>query len=90
MGTDENTESRIETAIERLQTIAETIVANRSQGSLNMLDGETEDGLAVENAALKRELADLRAKYDALKQTADAVSGRLDNSIDELSAILEQ
>lgn len=90
MGNAENTESRINAAIARLQAAADTISTERSQASFDMGGGGSDAALSEENSALKRELGELKAKYEALKRTADIVSTRLDNSIDELSAILEQ
>lgn len=90
MGNAENTESRINAAIARLQAVADSISTERQQPSFNMDGGGTDSGLQEENNELKRELEELQAKYEALKRTTDIVSNRLDNSIDELSAILEQ
>lgn len=47
-------------------------------------------GLQAENAALREELKAMTEKYETLERTADTISGRLDNSINELTAILEQ
>ncbi len=90
MGNAENTESRMNAAIARLQAAADKISTDQPQASFDMVGGGSDAGLTEENSALKRELGELQAKYDALKRTADIVSTRLDNSIDELSAILEQ
>lgn len=90
MGNLQNSESRMEAAIERLEKAAAAIGRSRQQASFDMDGGAVGSDLAAENAALKKELETLRQKYDALKQKADTVSGRLDRSIGQLNMILEQ
>jgi len=90
MGTDDNTESRIEAAIARMQTAANAILESRAQGSLDVGDGDTNALLKQENEALRWELDEMAKKYAALKEKTDIVSNRLDNSIGQLSMILEQ
>ncbi len=47
------------------------------------------DSLRVENQLLRQELLELTEAHDALKQRTEAVSGRLDKTINEISTILE-
>jgi len=86
----ENSESRMEAALRRLEQAAASLDQSRLQGSFDMGDEGNGNGLAAENVALKKELAALQEKYDALKWKAETVSGRLDNSIGQLSALLER
>ena len=90
MGNDENTESRIEAAIARLQVAADAAVDARTQGSLDTGEGAADTSVAQENAALKWELEEMGKKYAALKEKTEMVSGRLDKSIGQLSMMLEQ
>ena len=90
MGTDDNTESRIEAAIARMQAAANGILEDRAQGSLEVGDGDAHAHLKQENEALRWELEELKKKHVALKEKTDIVSNRLDNSIGQLSMILEQ
>ncbi len=86
MGNLDNSESRMEAALLRLEKAAASISTEHLRGNLS---ADT-DELAAENAALKRELETLTKKYESLKQKTEMVSGRLDHSIEQLSMILEQ
>ncbi|MAZ02344.1 MAG: hypothetical protein CMN56_04335 [Sneathiella sp.] len=86
MGNEQNSESRIDAAIARLEKAAAGALQNRNSAAEVAVGSD----LAAENAALKAELDALRGKYEALKRKTQTVSGRLDNSIDQLSMLLEQ
>ncbi|OUR79484.1 hypothetical protein A9Q83_03505 [Alphaproteobacteria bacterium 46_93_T64] len=94
MGNGENTESRIQVALERLETLVNGKENRPSQGSL--LIGEDPiikaemDSLRVENQLLRQELLELTAAYNGLKQASDNVSLRLDKTIGDISQMLEQ
>jgi len=47
------------------------------------------DNLRVENQLLRQELLELTETYNALKQKTELVSGRLDQTISNISNILE-
>ncbi|WP_339630652.1 hypothetical protein [uncultured Sneathiella sp.] len=85
MGNEQNSESRIDAAIARLEKAAADAIQARNSTAETAVGSD----LAAENAALKNELEALRGKYEALKRKTQAVSGRLDQSIDQLSMILE-
>jgi len=90
MGNTQDSESRVEAAFARLERAAATLVREKQQGDFEANAAAVGSDLAAENAALKSELENLRGKYDALKKKTQTVSGRLDQSIDQLSMILEQ
>ena len=90
MGNEQDSESRMEAAIARLEKAATTLAHEKQQGEFGSGGDAVGSDLAAENEALKNELETLRGKYEALKKKTQAVSGRLDQSIDQLSMILEQ
>lgn len=94
MGSRDISESRIEAALQRLDTAVQDILNKPSQGSLNIDDDhvlKTElDSLRSENQLLRQELLELTAAYNGLKEASDTVSGRLDDTIDNISLMLEQ
>ena len=90
MGNEQDSESRMEAAIARLEKAATTLAEEKKQGDFGPGAAAVGSDLAAENEALKNELETLRGKYEALKKKTQAVSGRLDQSIDQLSLILEQ
>jgi prefoldin subunit 5 len=90
MGNEQDSESRMDAAIARLEKAATALAEEKKQGEFSSGEDAVGSDLAAENEALKSELEALRAKYDALKKKTQAVSGRLDQSIDQLSLILEQ
>ncbi len=94
MGSREITESRIETAMQRLDDAVQDILNRPSQGSLLVDEvqsnpSELED-LRAENQRLRQELLELSAAYEGMKQASERVSGRLDKSIQSISLMLEQ
>ena len=94
MSNDENTESRIETALRRLHQLSNSIGDRPMQGDMIMggdpvLKAEMES-LRVENQLLRQELLELTASYNGLKQATDAASHRLDKTIANISGMLEQ
>lgn len=90
MGGKQISESRLDAALSRLEKAAAAAVDDRNQGSFNMGADQATAGLQAENDALREELKAMTEKYETLERTADTISGRLDNSINELTAILEQ
>ncbi len=90
MGNEQDSESRMEAAITRLEKAATTLALEKQQGEFSSGGDAVGSDLAAENEALKSELETLRGKYEALKKKTQTVSGRLDQSIDQLSMILEQ
>ncbi|MBL4907567.1 MAG: hypothetical protein JKX94_08955 [Sneathiella sp.] len=94
IGSGEITESRIETAMQRIDAAAEAILKKPSQRSFSIGDDpilKAEiDSLRVENQLLRQELLETTKSYDALKQTSNIVSVRLDKTIDDISLMLEQ
>jgi hypothetical protein len=94
MSKDENTESRIETALRRLNQLSNAISERPVQTS--MITGDDPvlkaemDSLRVENQLLRQELLELTASYNGLKQATDAASTRLDKTIANISGMLEQ
>jgi seryl-tRNA synthetase len=83
-------ESRLDAAISRLETAAIAVLKDRNQGSFDMGDDQAMAGLQAENAALREELQAMTDKYEALERKTDIVCGRLDKSINDITAILEQ
>ncbi|USG62689.1 hypothetical protein NBZ79_06820 [Sneathiella marina] len=73
-----------------MEKAAAAAIDDRNQGSFDMGADQATAGLQAENAALREELKAMTEKYETLERTADTISGRLDNSINELTAILEQ
>jgi hypothetical protein len=73
-----------------LEKAAAAAVDDRNQGSFDMGADQATAGLQAENAALREALKSMTEKNEALERTADTISGRLDNSINELTAIFEQ
>ena len=94
MGNGENAESRIQTALYRLERLTQGITDRPSQGKLMMGDDPVlkaeMDSLRVENQLLRQELLELTASYNGLKQASDTVSARLDKSIGNITEMLEQ
>lgn len=94
MGNGENAESRIQTALYRLERLTQGIADRPSQG--NLMVGEDPvlkaemDSLRVENQLLRQELLELTASYNGLKQASDTVSVRLDKTIGNITEMLEQ
>ena len=94
MSKDENTESRIETALRRLHQLSNAIGERPAQGDM-MVDGDPVfkaemESLRVENQLLRQELLEITASYNGLKQATDAASNRLDKTIANTSGMLEQ
>ncbi|WP_025899227.1 hypothetical protein [Sneathiella glossodoripedis] len=94
MSKDENTESRIEAALQRLHNLSTALSERPAQTSLiagddPVLKAEM-DSLRVENQLLRQELLELTASYNGLKQATDAASSRLDKTIADISGMLEQ
>lgn len=94
MGKQENVESRIQAAIERLERLSEAPRALPAQGSF--LGGEVTESseelevLRAENQALRQEVLELTAAFNGLKQAATNVSGKLDSTIEKVETLLEQ
>jgi len=90
----EKIESRLQTAVRRLENLSVSLTERPSQGSLMMGDDPVLkaelDSLRVENQLLRQELLELTAAYNGLKQATDTVSGRLDKTIENISEMLEQ
>ncbi|MFC4272939.1 hypothetical protein GQF03_07090 [Sneathiella chungangensis] len=86
----QDSESRMEAVIARLEKAAAAVEREKQQGGFSRNEEAVGSDLAAENAALKSELEVLRGKYEALKKKTQTVSGRLDQSIDQLSLILER
>ncbi len=85
-------ESRIENALKRLENLSHDIAMKQRQGVLGAkLDGDSGEKavLLQQNSVLKAENESLKSECEALKQMKNTVSGRLDDAIDELSAVLE-
>ncbi|MDF2368125.1 hypothetical protein [Sneathiella sp.] len=90
MGNEQDSESRMGAAIARLEKAAATLAREKQQGEFGLGGDAVGSDLSAENEALKSELETLRGKYESLKKKTQTVSGRLDQSIDQLSMILEQ
>ena len=94
MGNQEEIESRIVAAIERLEQFSEKSNEVPEQASFVMGEDpaskEELETLRTENQLLRRELLELTAAYNGLKQAATNVSGKLDDTIDKVSELLEQ
>jgi hypothetical protein len=73
-----------------LETAATAVLDDRNQGSFDIGGDQAQAGLQAENDALREELKAMTEKYEALERKTDVVSGRLDKSINEITAILEQ
>ncbi len=89
----ETTESRIENALGRLETLSHDVSMRQRQGVLGAeleSDSGEIDVLRAQNDELKAEIEALKSECQALESMKNVVSGRLDDTIDELSAILEQ
>lgn len=92
-GSSDIIESRIESALERLEALTHSVTMKQRQGFFGVnLDGDSEElsALRQQNMALKKEIEALKSECRALEQVKNTVSGRLDDTIDELNAILEQ
>ncbi|MBL4739434.1 MAG: hypothetical protein JKY12_00470 [Sneathiella sp.] len=93
MGSLDITESRIETALQRLAIAAEATLNRPDQGTLDIggEPGFNEElvSLRATNQKLSQELAELRIAYKALKQSTEIVSLRVDNTINNLCLLLE-
>ncbi len=74
-----NVMSQIEAAEQRLGQ-----AVRRLETAIRAVQG----GSAQENTRLMRELADLRAQYEMVKQTAAMVSARLDTAIGKLQIVI--
>jgi chromosome segregation ATPase len=94
MGKLENTESRMNAIIERLEEIASSPREMPQQGSLlspaNTQNTDELESLRSENQLLRQELLELTAAFNGLKQASETVAGRLDSTIHEVSTLLEQ
>ncbi len=94
MGNQEEIESRIAAAIERLEQLSDKPREVPEQASFIMGDdpeqNEELETLRSENQLLRQELLELTAAYNGLKQAATNVSGKLDDTIEKVSELLEQ
>jgi len=94
MGKQENVESRIQAAIERLEKLSTESREAPEQGSLLGGDGpvikDELESLRAENQMLRQEVLELTAAYNGLKQAATNVSGKLEHTIDKVETLLEQ
>lgn len=93
MGSPDITESRIETALRRLEAAAEASLDRSGQGTLDVGSepGFSEElgALRTTNQQLQQELAELKVAYKNLKKSTETVSLRVDKTIDNLSLLLE-
>lgn len=94
MGSREITESRIEAALQRLDSAVQERVNKPAQGTLNVVGdlvaGSELENLREENRMLRQELLELTAAYNGLKDATEIVSGRLDKTIGNIGLMLEQ
>jgi len=79
--------------LQRLAIAAEATLNKPDQGSLD-IGGEpafNEElvGLRATNQQLRQELAELKIAYQTLKKSTETVSLRVDNTINNLSLLLE-
>lgn len=92
-GSSDIIESRIEIALERLETLTHSVTMKQRQGVLGADPGGDSGEMSVlreQNKVLTDEVEALKSECQALEQVKNTVSGRLDEAIDELNAILEQ
>ncbi|MBE7637981.1 hypothetical protein GUA87_14080 [Sneathiella sp. P13V-1] len=93
MGNQEEIESRIIAAIERIERFSEKPQEMPQQASFIMGDDpaikDELETLRSENQLLRQELLELTAAYNGLKQAATNVSGKLDDTIEKVSELLE-
>jgi len=72
---------RLKAALERLETVAESVIDVKSQN-------ENADTAEVEN--LRGQLSALREDYDRLSRTTETVSTRLDGAVNQLKLVLDE
>jgi chromosome segregation ATPase len=70
---------RLKAALERLEMVVETTMAEKSQQVVS-------DTREVED--LRAQLAAMRADYDRLTEATETVSARLDGAVDQLKFVL--
>ncbi|MDG4719174.1 hypothetical protein P7680_09185 [Thalassospira sp. FZY0004] len=72
---------RLNAALERLEMVAESTIADKSQQA-------DSDNQEVEE--LRAQLAAMRADYDRLTEATETVSARLDGAVDQLKFVLSE
>jgi chromosome segregation ATPase len=72
---------RLKAALERLEMVAESTIADKNQQVVS-------DPREVED--LRAQLAAMRADYDRLTEATETVSARLDGAVDQLKFVLSE